>query len=67
MKEDVWKSFFRKLLGWYLATSLKDKIRENGFVKAFFCKLAGWHLPTSLQINFLTDSFQGFKYLLKVH
>ena len=34
MMEDVWKSFFRKILG--------------------------WHLATSLQINFFTNSFQGF-------
>ena len=30
MKDDVWKSFFRKLAGWYLATSLRiNLIAEN--------------------------------------
>ena len=28
--------------------------------KTFFSKLSGWHLATSQQINFFTDSFQGF-------
>ena len=28
--------------------------------KSFFRKLADWHLAASLQINFFTDSFQGY-------
>ena len=38
----------------------EGKIHERECVKEFFCKLTGWHLATSLQINFFTDSFQGF-------
>ena len=36
------------------------KYANRGYAKEVFCKLTGWHLATSLQINFFTDSFQGF-------
>ena len=33
MKEDVWKSFFRKLTGWHLATSLQINFFTDNFQK----------------------------------
>ena len=31
MKEDVWKSFIRKLADWYLATSLQINVFTDSF------------------------------------
>ena len=43
-----------------LSEKVKEKYVEENVLKSSFRKLAGWHLETSLQINFFTDSFQGF-------
>ena len=39
---------------------IKEKYMMKDVLKNFFRKLAVWRLAVSLQINFPTDSFQGF-------
>ena len=39
------------------AKHMKEDVRKS----FFFRNIVGWHLGTSLQINFFTDSFQGFQ------
>ena len=35
MKENVWKSFFRKLAGWHLATSWQNNLFTDNFQVSF--------------------------------